>query len=64
MVMPFGSFHYHIVNIYLKVSPYLVGEHIIHDSLVCGAKNLEVEGHDIIVVVVMIQHEGFFYGCL
>lgn len=54
MVVPLDSLHYHIINIDLYVPPNMVGEHDVHDSLVGGANIVEVEGCDIIVVVVVI----------
>lgn len=43
----FNSFHYHVVDVDFQVLPYLMGEHIVHESLVDGANILKVEGHDI-----------------
>lgn len=57
MVTPFGSFHYHVVNINLHVYPYLVGNHDIHESLVGDTIILEAEGNGLVVVVAMIRHE-------
>lgn len=60
MIVLFDSLHYHIVNINLYVAPNFMGKHITHESLIGGANIIEVEGHDIIVVLSLIQHEDGF----
>lgn len=37
-----------------------MGEFNVHESLVCCAIIIKVEGHDTIVIVAMIQHKAFF----
>lgn len=54
MAGPLNGIHYHVIDIDFYVPPCLVGEYNIHESLVCGANNLEIEGHDIVLVVSMI----------
>lgn len=54
MVVSFCRLDDHIIDIYLKVSPDLVGKDNVHESLVCGANIFEVEGHGVIVVVAMV----------
>lgn len=58
MTASLDSFKYHIIDVDLQVLPYLVGEDNIHESQVSGANVLEVEDHDNVLVVSMIQHEG------
>lgn len=62
MVVTFNSLHYYFVNIDFHIQSNLVGEYDIHDSLVGGTIILEVKRHDIVVVVVMIRHQGGFWG--
>lgn len=57
MVASFNSFNYHVINIDLRVSPYLVNEDSVHEQLVGGASVLEAEGHAIVVGVAMIRHK-------
>lgn len=54
MIASLNIFHYHIIDVYLHVLPYLVGEDNIHKALVGGASVLEAKGYDIILVVSMI----------
>lgn len=62
MDVPLVSFLYHAINIYLYVLPNLVGEHTIHESLVGGTNILKADEHDIVVVVIVFQHEGSIWG--
>lgn len=62
MVVPFGSLHYHVINIDLHISPNLMEKHDVHESLIGGTNILEARGHGIKVVVALIQHEGDFLG--
>lgn len=40
----------------------MVGKYGVHEFQVGGTNIIEVEGHDILVVVVVIRHEGNFVG--
>lgn len=60
MVLPFGSFNYHVINVNLQVLPYVLGEYIIHESLIGGDIILKARGHEIVVVVDMICKECCF----
>lgn len=39
-----------------------MGEHDVHESMVGGINVLKVEGHDIVILVVVIPDEDFFGG--
>lgn len=60
MTTPHDSLNYHVIDIDLQVFLYLVGEDNIHEALVGGVNVLKDERHDIIMIVVMIRHEGSF----
>lgn len=62
MVVPLSGLYYHIININLHVLPDLVGEYVVHESLVSGTNIREVEGHAIVVVVFVTRREGDFWG--
>lgn len=44
----------HVVNINLKVPPYLMGKDSVHESMVHGTNIFEAERHNIIVVVSIV----------
>lgn len=44
MVISLDSFHYHVIDVYLQVPLYMMGEHNIHKSLVDGTNVLKAEG--------------------
>lgn len=54
MTIFFYSIHYHVIYLDFQVMPYLVGKYGVDESLVDDAIILEVEGHDIIIIVSMV----------
>ena len=47
----------HIVDIDFHSLPYLLGEHHVHHSLVCGTSILQAKGHDLVTIKASISYE-------
>lgn len=62
MDVPLDRLDNNVLNIYLEVLLDLMGEHNVHESLVCGTDVFETERYDIVVVVTLVRHEGSFEG--
>ena len=54
MTMPLYHFDNHVVDIYLDILPNLMGKNCVNESLVYCASVLEAEGHEIVVVIVIV----------
>lgn len=63
MNAPFDTLKFYVIDIDIHFYPYLVGKDNIHEALVGCVNILNIEKHDIIVVVAMIRHEVCF-GCV
>ena len=50
MGFSFPTFYKHIVYIDFHIPPYLLGEHLIHQSLIGGTCILLSEWHDFVVI--------------
>ena len=55
MIMPICRLNNHVIDIYFKISPNLVGEDCVHETLACGTNIFYAEGQNIVVVVVMVR---------
>ena len=60
MGFSFPTFYKHIVYIDFHIPPYLLGEHLIHQSLIVGAYILQSERHDFVAIQALASDERSF----
>lgn len=53
--------YYHIFHVHFKIFPYLFSKYFAHHSLVRCSDVLQLEWHDIVLAISLLNHEHDFY---
>lgn len=56
------GFDNHVIDIHLNFLTYLIGEHTVHEPLVCYSYIFNPKRHDVIIVVSHVRYERCFCG--